>query len=474
MTIDQEISNFIRDAQYRIAEIGESLSNMKDEDSQEYANLKDIREQLYLFMDCLYVSYQDIIDGYNFLDADWTDYFIKQEMEYLRRESGMINSPFDTYLILYNEIVIGGAVVEGGANLPIGTANQFVGYDASGNPVAQNFPTKVGMNTTETAAAYFSGASALRIKDIENPTLPLAEMDALDPILKKGQIVFVLEPDYSVRRFKTGNGINAWSELEFMGIDEYPYTDLVTNPIGDLKVGDSLFERSTVDILRDALSPYKVPAITLLKNNAKGTFQSTTQFEVGQSFSSAVSLTFSVDDANNLIDGDSIEVLAPEFVVSNPYPNQTINITPVSALTPSTPITYTIQVRGIHDQGNTPYSSTTIKFDGKIIWGASALSDLTSNAQALALIGQGGGSIVSSDPKRTYNINSVGYGFVLIPGFVTTAGLVWTEVSDPNAPASLTMVNMGTISLNNGIGTYNYTKFRTPFNNTSAIKLKAS
>jgi hypothetical protein len=105
----------------------------------------------------------------------------------------------------------------------------------------------------------------------------------------------------------------------------------------------------------------------------------------------------------------------------------------------------------------------------RFLWGASDLADLTSSSEVLAAVANGGGSgLKSTYVNQDYTIANAGYGYVLIPAAVIGGNIpVWTEISDPNAPASLQMVNLGTISVNNGIGTYNYVKFRTPFLNTS-------
>jgi len=154
MAVDAYISDFVRDAQYRMAEIADLLNKMRNEDSPEYKQLLDWREQLYLFMDCLYVGNVDIEGGYNFLD--WDDYSIQEEIEYLRNYTGMVTSPYTTFVGTYPGLVEAIGTSGGGAALPAGTGGQYIAYNTNGEPVAYTFPVKAGMNDNETALAYFS------------------------------------------------------------------------------------------------------------------------------------------------------------------------------------------------------------------------------------------------------------------------------------------------------------------------------
>ena len=314
-----------------------------------------------------------------------------------------------------------------------------------------------------------------RIKRIKNPTFTQAEMDALDPVLLRGEIVCLRDvPDYKVSNWKIGDGVSKWSELPFLNASKYPYTDLVTNPLGDLVNGSSQYQRDLSAIVKDIISPYQAPVVSNVRNNAAGSAQATAQKEIGQSIGSAVQVTFSVSNQSNLITNPITIDTSGVFVESNPYPNGAISIAPVSVIAPTSPTIYTIRVKATHLTGDSAWANTYIRFDMRPIWGASTLADLTTNQHALDLIANGGGSAVKQNFKDTYEISVGGYQYVLIPSVLITGTIVWTEVSDPNAPASVAMVNLGTLSVNNGVGTYNYTKFRSPFNNLSGSKFKAS
>lgn len=154
MAIDLNVADFMRDAQFRIAEIGVSLDGLSDFESPEYKDLEQQRLELYQFMDCLYVGQWSIPDGYNHLD--WDEYDIDLEMQYLRNRTGMITSPFTTFVGNYPEIVEGISGLNFGTGLPSGNNQQYIGYDVNGNAVAIDFPVLAGAIDTDTALTFFS------------------------------------------------------------------------------------------------------------------------------------------------------------------------------------------------------------------------------------------------------------------------------------------------------------------------------
>ena len=151
--IDLYISEFIKDAQFRIAEIGTELDNLDDFCSPRYVELEGYRIELYQFMDVLYIGQWSIIDGYNHLD--WEEYDIKREMEYLRNRTQMINSPYTTFVGNYPEIVE--SIIDSAKlALPLGEFNDVIYYDENGNAVTSPFPVTAGMNATDTPLTYFN------------------------------------------------------------------------------------------------------------------------------------------------------------------------------------------------------------------------------------------------------------------------------------------------------------------------------
>jgi hypothetical protein len=154
MDINQIISDFIRDAQYRIAEIATTLDQLSDKEEPEYKTLKGYRDELYSFMDVLYVGEYGIIDGYNHLD--WDDYTIQAECEYLRNRTGMVTSPFASFVLTYPEIIAYTGANEIGGSLPAGDPNDFLYYGPNAQATAVPFPTFVGMVSGDTVLSYFS------------------------------------------------------------------------------------------------------------------------------------------------------------------------------------------------------------------------------------------------------------------------------------------------------------------------------
>lgn len=319
-----------------------------------------------------------------------------------------------------------------------------------------------------------------RIKRLKNPTFTENEYlaEGQDPILAKGEIACVLdESTGKVTKFKIGNGMSKFSELDYLDDSEYPFADIVTNTIGDVIKGQTRKDDSLSEMIRDMVSPYIQPSVSNVKTNANGVdFFSTTQLEIGNSLGSAISVSFDINDPANLAtENDPVNVEAAGFVVANPYPVGQIALTPDGVLSPDLPTVFSIKVR-IEDTrgGFSGWVTAYIRFDMRLRWGTSDLADLTTSSHALALTG--GGSEVKTGYKNDYEMSQSGYGYVLIPSDLLTGQppIIWTEVSDPNAPAGIGMIHLGTLSVANVAKTYNYEKYRTPFYNNESVKVKAS
>jgi hypothetical protein len=152
--IDTIINDFLRDAQYRIVEIGNELDENPDFESPRYQELEQQRLELYQFMDILYIGQWNIIDGYNHLD--WSDYDITLESQYLRNRCEMINSPYASFVGSYPEITACILGVSSGSGLPAGDPGDFILYNENGTPKTIPYPGFVGMADVDTVASYFS------------------------------------------------------------------------------------------------------------------------------------------------------------------------------------------------------------------------------------------------------------------------------------------------------------------------------
>ena len=152
--INTIVNDFLRDAQYRIAEFTIEI-NEKKKEGYSYDEEQFMRAQLILFMDLLYDSRADIYEGYNFLE-DWTDLEIQRETEYLRKFTGMGEIPYLTFAGYSPEIrqeILGDG---NGVTFPFGNVGDMLIYQTAGiAPVTIPFPEEGGM-IGETIDEYFN------------------------------------------------------------------------------------------------------------------------------------------------------------------------------------------------------------------------------------------------------------------------------------------------------------------------------
>lgn len=159
MTIDEIISRFLADAQYRVAEYAGEITELKKE-GYTYDEQSFHRAELILWMDLLYESRMPVHDGYNLLGA-WEDREIQAECEYLRKVTGMANMPYITFAgyspYIKSEIEGGDVIPPGGSpTFPFGFVGDILVYENDGtSPVTRAFPEEGGM-INETIQEYFS------------------------------------------------------------------------------------------------------------------------------------------------------------------------------------------------------------------------------------------------------------------------------------------------------------------------------
>ena len=158
MTIEQSISDFLRDGQYRIGEITVQLNESElSRNSDEYNKLWTMRHDLIQFIDILYNARYSFIDNkYRFLD--WTDLEIQKEIEYLRYWSGVNEIPYFSFVAYYPWIV-NNVVGSGGVSIgiPNGNLGQYLVYGLNNSVVPQDFPDRCGVIAGENINDYFSG-----------------------------------------------------------------------------------------------------------------------------------------------------------------------------------------------------------------------------------------------------------------------------------------------------------------------------
>jgi len=171
MTINEHIDLFLRDAQYRIAQLSVEIDELEDQGSYKYQELFRWRLELSSFMDVVYTGVWFITDGFNHIqltdeqdtEEGWTESEVMQEIEYLRYYTLMNEAPFITFTGHYPQIVnpvsqtTGIGSVGNGVILPSGQPGMTVFYDASGQLYADSISPYSGHIDNESINAYFSG-----------------------------------------------------------------------------------------------------------------------------------------------------------------------------------------------------------------------------------------------------------------------------------------------------------------------------
>lgn len=158
MSIEQSISDFLRDAQYRIAEISISINESDwTVNNPEYQKLFFMRMQLIQFMDSLYNARYSFIDNkyrFEFL----TDQEIQDEIEYLRWWCNIGSVPYLTFTAYYPWIV-NNVVNSGGTSIgiPSGSLGQYLIFGLNNNLQVDDFPNRCGMIQGENINDYFAG-----------------------------------------------------------------------------------------------------------------------------------------------------------------------------------------------------------------------------------------------------------------------------------------------------------------------------
>jgi hypothetical protein len=313
------------------------------------------------------------------------------------------------------------------------------------------------------------------IKYFRGPTFTKVEWEGLNPILAKGEIGYELTGSI-VTGAKVGNGVLAWSSLGYLGEDIYPFVEEVTNPIGDA-IG-SIEGLTVSEILKLMLSPYEIPEFQNIRNNARGgsDYQSISLMEIGQIIPGPVSIIYNLLNPQNLSGATPINVTAAGvFSNEGNFANSgNINLTLASSLNPSTPLTITITLKNTHLQGTTGGvdAITQIKYRPRIMWISSALADIASGPTFMSQSNQQYN--VTDEYKQDFSFYGNGYSWVAIPAMLNPTSPVFTDITNLYAPANYSMEAKGTLTINNGVGSYSYVLYRSTFFLINPTKLRIS
>jgi hypothetical protein len=157
MDINKEISDFLRDAQYKLALMTAEMDSKEDDGDPYYMSLKMDRWELDYFYTILYETTMAMAGAYNWLStAEWTEKDILNEIHHLRNKYEMNGLPVLDYATITNEII--NFVDEGGGGStvppPIGDGDILIG--TPGGWVVGSLSEYAGMVDTESLNTYFT------------------------------------------------------------------------------------------------------------------------------------------------------------------------------------------------------------------------------------------------------------------------------------------------------------------------------
>lgn len=308
------------------------------------------------------------------------------------------------------------------------------------------------------------------IKYLRNPAFTEAEWSSLNPFLKKGETGYLVNGSNLVIGMKVGPGF--WADLPLLGSDIYPYTNDVTNPIGDVKTAPT--GKSLASIIRDFISPYTPPLFSNFTIKIGTVIANTIIKEIGSAVNGPVLLGFTVSRPENL-DGATPIIVSTGGIFNNDGDfayGVPINITLTSPLNPNIITVVTISLSANHTNGVTPIVTAQIKFYPKILFGVSSQGSMISGAAFMSIVGLQ--SIVTNNYKRDYSFTGGGYPWLALPEMLNPSNLIFTDVTNPNLPANFSFDDKGLLSINNGSATYNYQIFRATYNLINATVLRLS
>ena len=303
---------------------------------------------------------------------------------------------------------------------------------------------------------------ANRVRYFNAPAFSALDWTSRNPFLNKGETGYELNAQEIPYRAKVGPGF--WNDLPYIQYSYWEDQTPVSTPIGDA-VGD-LSGKSDREILDLMLNPYQAPAFSNVSNDADGISVNQTVFEIGKTWSGNTLMKYSLSNQANLVGATPINIddgATPDIFSNNGDFAVGDTLMSLSApLTPTAQVTYLITLTATHTEG-TSQGQTSVKFSPKILWGVSQNPSILST-EWLTLTSKG--SIITDSYARDYNFQSSGYHYLAIPTMLGPSNLVFTDVTDPNAPAGYGMEYLGQVSINNGVGSYTYDTYRSTYNIT--------
>lgn len=295
-----------------------------------------------------------------------------------------------------------------------------------------------------------------KFKYIKLPTYTETEWSQRNPLLEKGEVGFLYVDGENIsKKFKCGPGY--WNDLEYISDVEYSNPSAVTNVFGDAT--GVLSGKTIKEILELMLNPFQQPKVSNVLNNAGGVNQNEWTLEIGQSVNNVL-VQYGLSNTPNLNSVTPINIDAGgQFDNEGDFANGSITLTKATPIIPTLPTTITIKVKAKDNKGNySEDSESKIKVYPKIIWGVSSLESLDANG--FFNIGQKQ-VLVTDQFTGEFDFTAAGYGWIGIPAMNNPTNLIFADVTNPLVPGQYNMTAMGTLTVNNGLTTYDYIVYRT-------------
>lgn len=432
MSLNQEISNFLRDSQYRFAELTVNKDAREDTGDIAIRSEISIRRQLDAFLFLLYTNRYDIItpeqgDWPNFLYDKWTDDEIITEMDYLRELSEMNLIPWLDFTASVNvirqevtEIVI--QEIDGIRQSSIGDLPVYINeFEVAGLPKEQvvNFPVKFE-----------------------------SEWQGENPSLFQGYVAFSKD-DISGKITKMVVGPGPYNTLTNL-FDSFEYSGIATatSTFGGITKGDDLSQYTIQQLFELILTSFQVPVISNVQTNAGGGGNDIT-LEIGDSIAN-LSVSYDITDPDNLVATTPINVTTSENASNNEgdFDNGAILLTfPGDNYSPNVITELEITVKGTHQQaGETNTASAFVRWYPRVISGTSQTATITST-QVLTLADKQ--ETVVNTPIGDYEFSRAGYHWICFPSMINPGNLIFLDKSQGNSiTVPMTLVNTLSVTVN--------------------------
>lgn len=296
------------------------------------------------------------------------------------------------------------------------------------------------------------------------PSYSASDWTARNPLLNAGEVGFELHPSTGLPwRCKIGPGL--WNSLSYLE-DFYYSSTHPTNVIGD--AFGNLQYLSIRQILEKMLNPFAVPVLStpLVNVNSLG-YVVTRTLEIGQTIASPVLVAGSVDLPGNLAAGSPYEVTAGGFFTNEGVKASLPASMTLSPSTPTSPLEVIISVRAAYTGGQGGWTNTIKSFINvypKLIWGTTAAPTVAPSDWATL---SGRQTLISKSFQNDYPFTTTGYLYLAIPSMLNPGSLFFGEVTNPIEAGPITFLSVGTQSINNGVGVYNYNTYRSLYAMTS-------